>query len=324
MDVTTTKQAIATVVKQNGVGSITGPNMQTTLFRLLDDVNNGKSDKVPTSANGDLLKGDANGNPVSSGITTASVSGHLANTNNPHSVTKSQIGLGNVDNTADMDKPVSTDQAAAIGVVNNALTAHKNRTDNPHSVTKAQVGLDNVDNTSDLNKPISNATQAALNQKANSADLQSHLDNHNNPHQVTKAAIGLGNVDNTSDANKPISTATATALNTKQDNNATRLAAWKALYGNLDLSVSTINDLATFFSQVLYLQGTGDYTSEAPFQGVMVQVHVLATPSLLAVTWSWAGECYGKKRGDGNIVKYGIEEMYTPDYSVDFNTDFRV
>ena len=39
---------------------------------------------------------------------------HTGNTANPHGVTKAQVGLGNVDNTADTDKPVSTAQAAAI------------------------------------------------------------------------------------------------------------------------------------------------------------------------------------------------------------------
>lgn len=39
---------------------------------------------------------------------------HTTNKNNPHEVTKSQIGLGNVDNTADIDKPVSTAQQEAL------------------------------------------------------------------------------------------------------------------------------------------------------------------------------------------------------------------
>ena len=33
---------------------------------------------------------------------------HLSNISNPHNVTKSQVGLGNVDNTSDVDKPIST------------------------------------------------------------------------------------------------------------------------------------------------------------------------------------------------------------------------
>ena len=39
---------------------------------------------------------------------------HLANINNPHSVTKSQVGLGNVDDTSDADKPISTATKTAL------------------------------------------------------------------------------------------------------------------------------------------------------------------------------------------------------------------
>lgn len=42
---------------------------------------------------------------------------HIEDANNPHKVDKSQVGLGNVDNTADMDKPVSNAQQAAINAV---------------------------------------------------------------------------------------------------------------------------------------------------------------------------------------------------------------
>lgn len=96
----------------------------------------------------------------------ADVDAHEARADNPHSVTKTQVGLGNVDNTSDANKPVSTAQAAAIAVVQNDVDAHEARADNPHSVTKTQVGLSNVDNTSDANKPISTATQTALDLKA--------------------------------------------------------------------------------------------------------------------------------------------------------------
>lgn len=39
---------------------------------------------------------------------------HISNLSNPHGVTKTQLDLGNVDNTADVDKPISTAQQAAI------------------------------------------------------------------------------------------------------------------------------------------------------------------------------------------------------------------
>ena len=44
----------------------------------------------------------------------SALSSHTADTNNPHQVTKSQVGLGNVDNTADADKPLSTPQQSAV------------------------------------------------------------------------------------------------------------------------------------------------------------------------------------------------------------------
>ena len=103
------------------------------------------------------------------------------------SIARTNLGLGNVNNTSDMNKPVSTAQAAADAAILAASTpiAHASNTSNPHSVTKAQVGLGNVDNTSDLNKPISTATQTALDGKsatghehtvANVTGLQTVLD----------------------------------------------------------------------------------------------------------------------------------------------------
>lgn len=47
----------------------------------------------------------------------ANIQSHVASTSNPHSVTKSQVGLGNADNTSDVNKPVSTAQSAAIAAM---------------------------------------------------------------------------------------------------------------------------------------------------------------------------------------------------------------
>ncbi|MEY4524787.1 MAG: hypothetical protein RIR57_157 [Bacteroidota bacterium] len=85
---------------------------------------------------------------------------------------------------------------------------------------RANLGLGNVDNTSDAAKPVSTATQAALNLKANAADLalKAPLDSPTftgTVSGVTKSMVGLGDVDNTTDAAKPISTATQAALDLK-------------------------------------------------------------------------------------------------------------
>lgn len=41
-------------------------------------------------------------------------SSHISNVSNPHQVTKAQVGLGNVDNTSDLNKPISTATQAAL------------------------------------------------------------------------------------------------------------------------------------------------------------------------------------------------------------------
>lgn len=104
---------------------------------------------------------------------------HVSNTSNPHQVTKTQIGLSNVDNTSDEDKPVSSAQAAAISDAKSAGTTaqstinnHIADLNNPHQVTKTQVGLGNVNNTADADKPISTATQTALNNKLSTSGNQ--------------------------------------------------------------------------------------------------------------------------------------------------------
>lgn len=73
---------------------------------------------------------------------------HIANKSNPHGVTKAQVGLGNVNNTSDADKPVSTAQATAIADAKAAgtnaqtnLTTHMQNMSNPHGVTRDQLGL---------------------------------------------------------------------------------------------------------------------------------------------------------------------------------------
>ena len=62
-------------------------------------------------------------------------------------LTKSSVGLSNVNNTSDADKPVSTAQATAIADAKKAgtdaqtnLTGHIGNTSNPHNVTANQIG----------------------------------------------------------------------------------------------------------------------------------------------------------------------------------------
>lgn len=85
-------------------------------------------------------------------IIKESLDAHIGNKSNPHNVTKAQIGLGNVQNLAPADMPISTAQAASIANAKAAgtkaqtdLSTHANRKDNPHNVTRAQLGLATTD-----------------------------------------------------------------------------------------------------------------------------------------------------------------------------------
>lgn len=82
-------------------------------------------------------------------------------------ITKSTVGLSNVDNTSDANKPVSTATQTALNL--KANLASPTFTGTVSGITKSMVGLSNADNTSDANKPISSATQTALDGKASSA-----------------------------------------------------------------------------------------------------------------------------------------------------------
>ena len=98
---------------------------------------------------------------------------HRANTSNPHSVTKAQVGLGNVENKSsatirgELTKANVTDAlgytpidpsttGTVTGVKGNSESSY--RTGNVN-ITAANIGLGNVNNTADANKNVLTATR---------------------------------------------------------------------------------------------------------------------------------------------------------------------
>lgn len=63
---------------------------------------------------------------------------HIDDLSNPHQVSKQQIGLGNVDNTSDADKPVSTAQREAIDTAKAEAIAAASAASGFVSLTKAE------------------------------------------------------------------------------------------------------------------------------------------------------------------------------------------
>lgn len=160
----------------------------------------------------------------------AAVGNHLGDTDNPHRVTKEQVGLGLVDNyaTANNDESVQgssetlymTPRGTREAIdqrVGNTLNTHTNDKGNPHEVTKTQVGLGNVQNYGVAS--VAEAETGTVNNKymtplrtmqfANAQIIpliEGHTNRVDNPHGVTKAQVGLGNVDDfaTATANEAV------------------------------------------------------------------------------------------------------------------------
>lgn len=85
----------------------------------------------------------------------SSLNSHTSNTSNPHEVTKAQIGLSNVNNTADIDKPISTAQAAAIQALQTNVNTQVN---DIKAVIPSQASADNkLIDTAALNSRIKGA-----------------------------------------------------------------------------------------------------------------------------------------------------------------------
>ena len=188
---------------------------------------------------------------VQSGLETANtvltelnarVTSHISNVSNPHAVTKAQIGLSNVTNTTDANKPVSTAQQAALNLKSNTGHGHT-FADITGQVSTAQLPP------LAINETFPAASQVAmLALPAQRGDMAIRTDNGrtyvlstDSPSTLAdwkevmaagqvqsvngktgaitlaKTDISLGNVDNTSDVSKPVSTPQQTALNLKAD-----------------------------------------------------------------------------------------------------------
>ncbi len=75
----------------------------------------------------------------------SSLTSHTSNVNNPHKVTKAQVGLGNVNNTSDLNKPISTATQTALDLkANKADVYTKTEIDNTKADKKVPISSGNV------------------------------------------------------------------------------------------------------------------------------------------------------------------------------------
>ncbi len=154
-------------------------------------------------------------------------------------ITKAMVGLGNVDDTSDANKPISNAAATALAtkadLVDGKVPATQlpsyvddviEAADTAHFPTTGETGKIYV--ALDTNKTYrwsgstyveisASITLGETSATAYRGDRGKAAHEHaeiitGNPHGTTKADLGLGNVDNTADANKPVSTAQAEAI----------------------------------------------------------------------------------------------------------------
>lgn len=171
---------------------------------------------------------------------------------------KSDVGLGNVDNTSDANKPVSSAQSAAIGAKYTKPSQGIPATDLADSVQTSLTKADSAVQPSALAAYVKTVNGTAPDANGNVAVSGgsggvTSVNGRTGDVTLAKSDVGLTNVDNTSDVNKPVSTAQSAAINAKYTKPSSgipasdmsssvqgTLSSAATLFGNLDLSGVTV------------------------------------------------------------------------------------
>lgn len=119
---------------------------------------------------------------------------HINDTNNPHNVTKEQVGLGKVNNTTDLEKPISVATQAALDTKADktyvdAQLDTKAPIDSP--VFKGNPQVENPPAPNDSSNRIPSTAWVNETIKNSVSDgLEAHIKDFNNPHKVTAEQTG--------------------------------------------------------------------------------------------------------------------------------------
>lgn len=220
---------------------------------------------------------------------------HIASTSNPHSVTKAQVGLSDVDNTADNVKAVLSASKLTTGVdISLSGDATGIVTFDGSVNVDMVVTVANDSHTHDSRYYTESEIDVLLNDKADSthnhdtlyepldANIQAHIASTNNPHSVTKAQVGLGDVDNTADSTKAVLSASklTTARNVSMSGDATGTASFDGS-ADVDIVVTVTDDSHTH---------DGRYYTEAEVQASLPKVGFdtanVTSPSTGQLAWN--------------------------------------
>ncbi len=156
--------------------------------------------------------------PLESPTFTGTVSG----------ITKAMIGLSDVENTADLAKPISSATQIALDSKVSTATFSTTVATKENAANKSTAIDLGASGTSDILFPTQKAVKTYVDSQINSGGVADEgittikladaaVTDEKVSTGIDKAKVGLGNVDNTADVDKPISTATQEALDNKLD-----------------------------------------------------------------------------------------------------------
>lgn len=155
--------------EQVGLGNVPNvtTNDQTPTYEEAEEFENISSGEKLSIAFGKIQKA------------ISSLLGHINNFDNPHKTTKSQIQLGNVDNTSDVDKPVSTAQQKAIdgAYANSNKYTDQKIADLINGAPETMDTLKEVSDAIEKNKSVVEALDKSIGTKANQNELDAHTGN---------------------------------------------------------------------------------------------------------------------------------------------------
>lgn len=155
--------------EQVGLGNVPNviTNDQTPTYEEAEEFENISSGEKLSIAFGKIQKA------------ISSLLGHINNFDNPHKITKSQIQLGNVDNTSDVDKPVSTAQQKAIdgAYANSNKYTDQKIADLINGAPETMDTLKEVADAIEKNKSVVEALDKSIGTKANQNELDTHTGN---------------------------------------------------------------------------------------------------------------------------------------------------
>ena len=176
---------------------------------------------------------------------------HTTNTSNPHNVTKTQIGLGNVDNTSDLNKPISTATQSALNNKVDKVEGKGLSTEDYTTAEKEKLAtLNNYDDT-EVKADISELQSDVSTAKENISTLQE---------DVTGVE---GNVSTLTQSVSTLDT-TVDGLNTKVEGLETDVTELQGTVSDVEETVGTLQ--TNLNNKVDKVQGKGlstnDFTNE--------------------------------------------------------------